>query len=107
MMTWHTAHHDGSTAELAMLLGAVANSDRLALIQTILVHGCEGGCAVTELADAVGLSRFAASHHLGVLREAGILTRNRRGGYVLHTLRRPAFELIEDWVIDFTVDDEG
>jgi DNA-binding transcriptional ArsR family regulator len=81
---------------------AIANCDRLAMLETILVHSCEGGCGVMELADAAGISRFAASHHLGVLRDAGLLESNRRGGRILHQLVTSAFELIEDWVIDFT-----
>jgi DNA-binding transcriptional ArsR family regulator len=92
----------GPSVRLAGLMTAVANSDRLALLETIRAHRCERGCGVTELADAVGLSRFAASHHLGILRHYGLLQATRHKGHVLHRLVMPAFEMIEDWVITFT-----
>jgi ArsR family transcriptional regulator len=38
------------------------------------------------MADAVGLSQPTVSHHLKVLVEAGVLTRERRGTWAWYTL---------------------
>jgi len=62
----------------ATLLKAVADPVRLQLLS--LIRAAEGHEAcVCDLTPAVGLSQPTVSHHLRVLTEAGLLTRERRG----------------------------
>ncbi len=71
--------------ELSMLLKAVADPVRLQLIS--LIQGAEGQEAcVCDLTDAVDMSQPTVSHHLKVLTDAGLLTRERRGTWAWFTL---------------------
>lgn len=74
-----------SAEELARLLKAVADPARLQLLALIRAsEGCEA--CVCDLTEAVGLSQPTVSHHLKVLVDAGILTREKRGYWAWYTL---------------------
>ena len=63
---------------LARTLKAVADPARLRLLSLVAAH--EGGEAcVCDLTEPLGLSQPTVSHHLKVLVEAGLLTRDKRG----------------------------
>ena len=47
---------------------------------------------VNEIVDAIDLSQSTVSRHLGVLREAGILSDQRDGQQVIYTLNKDAVE---------------
>ena len=69
----------------AALLKAVADPARLQVLG--IVRGSPAGEAcVRDLAEAVGLSQPTMSHHLRILVEAGLLTRERRGTWAWYTL---------------------
>jgi DNA-binding MarR family transcriptional regulator len=44
------------------------------------------GCTTSGLADRLAVSPPTASYHVGVLRDAGLITTHRRGSTVLHTI---------------------
>jgi len=62
----------------ATVLKAVADPVRLRLLSLIRSSKDQEAC-VCDLTPAVGLSQPTVSHHLKVLTEAGLLTRERRG----------------------------
>jgi len=66
--------------ELALLLKAVADPVRLQLLSLIRAGDPQESC-VCDLTEAVDLSQPTVSHHLKVLVEAGLLTRERRGSW--------------------------
>lgn len=71
--------------ELAHLLKAVADPARLQLLS--LIRSADGSEAcVCDLTEAVGLTQATVSHHLRVLTEAGLLTRQKRGYWAWYTL---------------------
>ncbi len=61
---------------LARILKAVAEPARLQLLALIRSAGERCACDLTE---PVGLSQPTVSHHLKVLTDAGLLTREQRG----------------------------
>ena len=67
-----------SAEDLASLLKVVADPTRLQLIS--LINSSEGSesCAC-NLTGPLGLSQPTVSHHLKVLCDAGLLTRDKRG----------------------------
>lgn len=69
---------EDEAAELAAQFKLLADPARLRLLS--LVASAEGGeaCAC-DLVEAVGRSQPTVSHHLSLLVEAGLLTRERRG----------------------------
>jgi len=65
-------------AQLAGVLKALADPARLRLLSMIAAH--EGGEAcVCDLTEPLGLSQPTVSHHLKVLLDAGLVTRDKRG----------------------------
>jgi ArsR family transcriptional regulator len=69
--------------ELATVLKAVADPTRLRLLSIIQAH--EGGEAcVCDLTEPVGLSQPTVSHHLKVLHDAGLVTRDKRGAWAYY-----------------------
>lgn len=69
---------EDQAAELAAVLKVLADPARLRLLS--MVAAAEGGeaCAC-DLVEPVGRSQPTVSHHLSVLVEAGLLTRQKRG----------------------------
>lgn len=62
-------------ADLDRVMRALADPNRRAILRVI-----RGGVRpVGEIADQLGLSQQTTSHHLGVLRDAGLATSSRDG----------------------------
>ncbi len=82
---------ESAAAGLAQVFRALADPVRLRLVSLIGAH--QGGeacvCALTEAFD---LTQPTISHHLKVLREAGIIDCERRGTWVYYWLIPSALE---------------
>lgn len=72
--------------ELAAVFKAVADPVRLRLLSLIAAHAGGEAC-VCELSGAFALSGPTISHHLRVLREAGLIAGERRGTWVYYRVR--------------------
>jgi ArsR family transcriptional regulator, arsenate/arsenite/antimonite-responsive transcriptional repressor len=69
--------------EMSVLLKAIADPVRLRLVSLIASH--QGGEAcVCELTGAFKLTGPTISHHLKILREAGLIGAERRGTWVYY-----------------------
>ncbi len=55
--------------------------------QIMLLLCCEWIC-VSDLVDQTGVSQPTVSHHLGILREAGLVATRREGKQVFYTLNQ-------------------
>ena len=76
---------ESASAGLAQVFKALGDPVRLRLVSLIGAH--QGGEAcVCDLTDAFDLTQPTISHHLKVLREAGIITSERRGTWVYYRL---------------------
>jgi ArsR family transcriptional regulator len=83
---------DETTATgLAQVFKALGDPVRLRLLSLIGAH--QGGeVCVCDLTTAFELTQPTISHHLKVLREAGIITSERRGTWVYYRLVPAALE---------------
>ena len=70
---------------LAVTLKALADPMRLRLLSVIAAHD-DGEACVCDLTEPVGLSQPTVSHHLKVLVDAGLLTREKRGVWAYYAL---------------------
>lgn len=70
---------------LAKLFKAVADPTRLRLLSLVTARPDKEAC-VCELIEPVGLSQGTVSHHLRVLVDAGILTREQRGKWAYYAV---------------------
>jgi ArsR family transcriptional regulator len=83
----------GEAADLAQLLKALADPARLRLVSLVAAH--EGGEAcVCELTGPLGLTQPTISHHLKILIDAGILTREKRGVWAYYALVPGALDAV-------------
>ena len=76
-------------ADLARILKALADPTRLRLVSMVAAH--QGGEAcVCDLTAPLGLTQPTISHHLKVLVDAGIFSRDKRGVWAYYALRPQA-----------------
>jgi ArsR family transcriptional regulator len=73
---------------LAERLKALADPVRLQLLS--LVMACDSAC-ICDLTEPVGLSQPTVSHHMRVLVDAGLLTREQRGRWAHYSVVPEAF----------------
>lgn len=81
-----TPLHEGAIDEnraeaMAPMLAALADPVRLRIISMLLAAE-DGSCCGCDLEEPLGLSQPTVSHHLKVLREAGVVEGERRGRWV-------------------------
>jgi len=69
---------------LAQTVKALADPTRLRLVSLVAAHG--GEACVCDLTAPVGLSQPTVSHHLKVLVDAGLMTRDKRGVWAYYAL---------------------
>jgi ArsR family transcriptional regulator, arsenate/arsenite/antimonite-responsive transcriptional repressor len=72
-------------ANLARVLKAIADPARLRLLSLVAAHRGGEACAC-DLTEPLGLSQPTVSHHLKVLVDAGLLSRDKRGVWAYFAL---------------------
>ncbi|MFJ9749820.1 ArsR/SmtB family transcription factor [Streptomyces chartreusis] len=83
---------DERAAELAKVFKALGDPVRLRLLSMIASRGAGGEVCVCELTPAFGLSQPTISHHLKLLRQAGLIDCERRGTWVYYWVLPPALD---------------
>jgi ArsR family transcriptional regulator, arsenate/arsenite/antimonite-responsive transcriptional repressor len=78
----------------AELLKAAADAYRLSILATLAASDCD--VCVCDFTDALPLNQPTVSHHLRILREAGLVTCERRGTWVYYQLAPDARERFAD-----------
>lgn len=71
--------------DLARVFKAVADPTRLRLISMVAAHENAEAC-VCDLTEPLDLGQPTVSHHLKILVDAGILSRDKRGTWAYYTL---------------------
>jgi len=82
-----------AAVQLAGVLKALAEPARLRLVSMIARNNPQPVC-VCELIEPVGLSQPTVSHHLKVLVDAGILTREQRGKWAYFSVITEALQAV-------------
>ncbi len=87
----------GADPVLDQSLRALADPNRRAVLAAIR----SGPQPVGEIADRVGLSQQATSHHLRVLRTAGLVSGTRAGTRHLFAVNTDGFAAVRSYLDDF------
>src|SRR4051794_28760223 len=82
-------------AELARVFKAMGDPVRLRLLSLIASHDGGEAC-VCDLSEVFELTGPTISHHLRVLREAGLVTGERRGTWIYYRVRPDALRLASE-----------
>ena len=80
-----SALSSAAAEQLAGVLKAVAEPTRLRLLSMVAASPGQEAC-VCDLTEPVGLSQPTVSHHMKVLVDAGLLTRDKRGVWAYYRL---------------------
>lgn len=81
--------------QLAGVLKALADPTRLRLLSMIAAHESGEAC-VCDLTDPLGLSQPTISHHLRVLLDTGLVTRDKRGVWAYYRAVPSALRQVTD-----------
>ena len=84
--------HDDAV-EIALRLKALADPVRIRLL-SFLLTSADGEVRTGDLAAATGVAESTTSHHLGRLRDAGMIESERRGMSVFHRARGSAIDAL-------------
>lgn len=89
----------GRSEHLRSVFAALASAPRLDILHALVgAQSCHVRSGISDIARQTELSRFSASHHLDILRRAGLVSGYREGSRSFHTLNGRTFEYIEDWL---------
>ena len=85
-----------AAARLAELAKALGDPTRLQLVDVLRKHA--GKVCVCELVPLFDLSQPTVSHHLKILRDAGLVDSERRGLWAYYYVRPGALDEIAGWL---------
>jgi ArsR family transcriptional regulator len=88
---------DLESERCARLLKAMADPERLRIVQCLR----DGEKNVSEMAAELEVEVVNLSHHLGVLRNAGIVVDQRQGRYIIYRLHPEVFEQASTSAADY------
>jgi DNA-binding transcriptional ArsR family regulator len=88
--------------QLDAALKALASAPRREIVRFLIDRGSDGGktcCRSDEvcgckLSDHLGLAASTVSHHMSLLRDAGLVTARKDGTWVYYTVRRDVLRAV-------------
>ena len=80
---------------LATIFRVLGEPARLQILSLIAAQHSQEVCAC-ELVETLGLSQPTVSHHLKVLYEAGLLTKDRRGTWIYYRILPEKLAMLRD-----------
>ena len=92
----------GAAERLAHVFKALGDPTRVRLLSLIAAHPGAEAC-VCDLTGPVGLSQPTVSHHLKLLVDAGLITREQRGRWSYHQVVQPALDALAESLRDPTL----
>jgi len=86
-----TPETDLDLDSLAKQLWALGDPVRLQILKILPSEpSCENPCNVSKIAERIGLSQPATSHHLRILRQAGLITNEKKCRDMIYWLQLDA-----------------
>lgn len=82
---------------LAKQLWAIGDPVRLEILRILPTEPtCENACNVSKIAARIGLSQPTTSHHLRILRQAGIITNEKKCRDVIYWIDLEASQAVSE-----------
>ncbi|MCX7780815.1 MAG: metalloregulator ArsR/SmtB family transcription factor [Negativicutes bacterium] len=82
--------------KLAIFFKALGDETRLSIVKLLI--GKE--LCVCDIIDAFNMSQPAISHHLKILKHAGIVNDSRYGKWIYYSLNPQALEMMEKFLLE-------
>ncbi|MDR3658523.1 MAG: metalloregulator ArsR/SmtB family transcription factor [Mycobacterium sp.] len=92
-----------AAAEMTIKLKALADPVRLRLFSAVATRAGGEAC-VCDVSDGLDVSQPTISHHLKVLRDAGLLTSQRRASWVYYTVAPEALASLSAFFNPINID---
>ena len=89
---------DDEAGELERVFKALADRHRVKILNRLLSANGEAVC-VCEFEDMLGLKQSTVSYHLKQLRDAGIITREKRGSFAYFSIAPGALERVSGLLV--------
>ena len=86
---------EGQAADLATAFKVLSDPIRLRLLSLVATASAGEACSC-DLVEPLGRSQPTVSHHLSVLTEAGLLTREQRGKWAYFRVVPERLEVLRD-----------
>jgi DNA-binding transcriptional ArsR family regulator len=67
----------------------------------------DGDLTAGEIADHFAMTKPSISHHLGMLKQASLVSDERRGQNIYYSLNTTVFLEVMGWVMGFLGDEKG
>ena len=83
--------NDQARAIAAYRFRALGDETRLRILEMLVA----GECSVSDLTTRVAVGQSLMSHHLRILREAGLVTDRRNGRWVYYAIDDPALAAVK------------
>lgn len=97
VMTESLPHPERSEIQIESVLHALADPIRLHLVRELAARGCEGApCGSIKLP----VTKSTRTHHLRILREAGVIHMRPEGTARISTLRRDDLDALYPGLLD-------
>lgn len=87
-----------SLEKAAEILKAISHPIRLSIIKEL---SDSERLSVTEIHEFLNIEQAAASHHLGILRDKGVLTAKREGKSIFYSLKYNSISKVVSWISDY------
>mgnify|MGYP005844761641 CR=1 FL=1 len=92
-----TIETNPDTDRLAKQLWALGDPVRLQIMQLLPTEPtCHNACNVSKIAERIGLSQPSASHHLRILRQAGIIAYEKKCRDMIYWIDLEAAAAVRD-----------
>jgi ArsR family transcriptional regulator len=88
----------GDATRLAQVARALGDPVRLQIVD--ILHHHAGAVCVCEISDLFDLAQSTVSHHLKVLRDAGIVDYEKRGLWGFYYVKRDALDGLGNWLLE-------
>jgi ArsR family transcriptional regulator len=79
----------------ARVFKALGDPTRIRLL-SLIAAGADGEACICDLTEPVGLSQGTVSHHMKLLADAGLVTREQRGKWAYFAINDGALEAAAD-----------
>lgn len=76
---------------------AVSDRTRRVILQMLKEHDMTAG----EIADHFNISKPSISHHLNILKQAGLVMDERQGQNIYYSLNTTVFQELMKWIVGF------
>lgn len=86
--------------ECQPILTAIGDEMRQAILLAMMKKPCDKGMRVVEITEWTRLSRPAVSHHLKIMKDAGVVHMRKEGTMTFYTLNLEVYEPLKQLFLD-------